>query len=74
MADFTLRPWKICDLECLVKNANNINNAKFMSEGFPLPYTAEKGNPLSNWRQKVKTSFTMQLRWMDKPWAESGLC
>lgn len=41
--NFKLRPWTINDLDSLVKNANNINIAKFMSDGFPFPYTAEKG-------------------------------
>lgn len=41
--DFKLRPWNTNDLDCLVKYANNINIAKFMSDGFPYPYTHEKG-------------------------------
>lgn len=41
--NFTLRPWNINDLESLVKNANNPNIAKFMTDGFPHPYTKEKG-------------------------------
>lgn len=40
---FTLRPWNINDLDSLVKNANNPNIAKFMTDGFPHPYTKEKG-------------------------------
>jgi [ribosomal protein S5]-alanine N-acetyltransferase len=41
--DFMLRPWVIDDLDSLVRYANNINIAKFMSDGFPFPYTSEKG-------------------------------
>lgn len=41
--NFTLRPWNINDLDSLVKNANNPNIAKFMTDGFPHPYTKEKG-------------------------------
>jgi len=42
LLDFKLRPWNINDLDSLVQNANNINIAKFMSDGFPYPYTSEK--------------------------------
>ncbi len=41
--DFKLRPWTITDLDSLVKYANNIKIARFMSDGFPFPYTIEKG-------------------------------
>lgn len=41
--NFTLRPWKISDLESLVKYANNINIAKFMTNKFPHPYTKKDG-------------------------------
>lgn len=41
--NFTLRPWTIDDLESLVAFANNAAIAKFMSDQFPHPYTAEKG-------------------------------
>jgi RimJ/RimL family protein N-acetyltransferase len=40
--NFILRPWSINDLDSLVANANNFNIAKFMTNGFPHPYT--KGN------------------------------
>lgn len=41
--DFKLRPWSNNDLDSLVKYANNINITRFMSDGFPFPYTYEKG-------------------------------
>lgn len=41
--NFTLRPWSMDDLENLVAFANNAAIAKFMSDQFPHPYTAEKG-------------------------------
>ena len=41
--EFTLRPWKITDLDNLVKNANNFNIAKNMTDQFPFPYTIGKG-------------------------------
>ena len=40
---FTLRPWKIDDLDNLVKFANNLNVAKYMTDRFPHPYNAENG-------------------------------
>lgn len=39
----TLREWKHSDLENLVENANNINIASNMRDGFPFPYTHEHG-------------------------------
>ena len=40
---FTIRPWAISDLDNLVKNANNWNIAKNMTDGFPFPYTKTNG-------------------------------
>lgn len=40
---FTIRPWHINDLESLVKYANNPKIAKNLTDGFPHPYTEEKG-------------------------------
>ena len=41
--NFTLRPWRETDLASLLKYANNDNIAKFMTNGFPHPYTEESG-------------------------------
>jgi RimJ/RimL family protein N-acetyltransferase len=41
--DFKLRPWEMNDLDSLVHHANNFNIAKFMTDGFPYPYTIENG-------------------------------
>ena len=41
--NFTLRPWRPTDIDSLVKYANNINIAKFMTDKFPHPYTEEAG-------------------------------
>ncbi|MEO5890962.1 MAG: GNAT family protein [Ferruginibacter sp.] len=41
--DPTLRPWSASDLDNLVKFADNINIAKFMTEQFPHPYTIDDG-------------------------------
>lgn len=39
--EFTLKPWSLQDVESLVKYANNMNIAKFMTNQFPHPYTEE---------------------------------
>ena len=40
---FHLRPWALSDLDSLVRHANNPDIAKFMTDGFPHPYTEENG-------------------------------
>ncbi|MGF1924157.1 MAG: GNAT family N-acetyltransferase [Bacteroidia bacterium] len=40
---FELRPFQPTDLDCLVKNANNYNIAKNLSNKFPFPYTQNDG-------------------------------
>jgi RimJ/RimL family protein N-acetyltransferase len=40
---FQLRKWVETDLDSLVKYANNENVAKWMTNGFPHPYTHEDG-------------------------------
>ncbi len=41
--DFTLRPWSLDDLESLVRFADNYNIARYLTNGFPHPYTRENG-------------------------------
>lgn len=41
--EFKLRPWLKTDLDSLVKHANNPKIAKFMTNGFPHPYTKPHG-------------------------------
>jgi len=41
--NFTLRPWKDSDLDSLVKYASNKDIAKYLTNTFPYPYTAEDG-------------------------------
>jgi len=55
--DFELRPWKISDKDSLTQYANNLKIARFMTDGFPHPYTIENaeefigfasnGNPIN---------------------------
>lgn len=40
---FTLRKWTSDDLENLVEHANNFNIAKWLTNGFPYPYTLNDG-------------------------------
>jgi RimJ/RimL family protein N-acetyltransferase len=41
--ELKLRPWKISDLENLVKYANNWNIARNLTDKFPHPYTESSG-------------------------------
>jgi len=41
--DIKLRKWNEADLDTLVKYANNSNIAKWLTNGFPYPYTYENG-------------------------------
>jgi RimJ/RimL family protein N-acetyltransferase len=41
--DMKLRKWNEADLDSLVKYANNWNVAKWLTNGFPYPYTREDG-------------------------------
>lgn len=38
---FKLRPWNENDKNSLVANANNFNIARFLTDGFPHPYTEQ---------------------------------
>lgn len=52
--EYKLRPWTINDLESLVENANNYKIARFMTDGFPHPYTAENGRSFIEFANKDK--------------------
>jgi len=41
--EYKLRKWNEADLDSLVKYANNSNVAKWLTNGFPHPYTREDG-------------------------------
>lgn len=41
--NFTLRPWKLSDIDSLVKYANNPKIAANLTNGFPYPYHREDG-------------------------------
>lgn len=42
--NFTLRPWATTDKDSLLKYANNFNIARFMTDAFPHPYTADNAD------------------------------
>jgi RimJ/RimL family protein N-acetyltransferase len=46
--NFTLRPWKLSDLDSLVKYANNPKIAANLTNGFPNPYHRENGEAFIN--------------------------
>lgn len=58
---FSLRPWSINDLECLVKFANNKNIAKNMTNKFPYPYTKENGKQFIDYAIKSNTSYIQAI-------------
>ena len=41
--EFKIRPWSLCDLDNLVKYANNWNVAQNLTDKFPHPYTERSG-------------------------------
>ncbi len=59
--EFKLRPWHENDLESLVKYANNINIAKFMTDGFPFPYTIEGGKLFIEFANKNKPTHIFAI-------------
>jgi len=59
--EFKLRPWHENDLESLVKYANNINIAKFMTDGFPFPYTTENGKSFIEFATKNKPTHIFAI-------------
>lgn len=54
MLEFELRPWRMEDIDCLVKYANNPKISDNLTDGFPYPYTKEKGSSFL----KMATSAT----------------
>jgi len=50
--DFILRPWLLSDIDSLVEHANNPEIAKYMTDGFPSPYTAENAKAFIEFANK----------------------
>lgn len=59
--DFTLRPWKISDLDSLVRHANNPNIAKNMMDKFSYPYTEENGKAFIAFATNLPTTRLMAI-------------
>jgi len=58
---FLLRPWQTDDLESLVKNANNPNIAKYMTDAFPHPYTEESGRSFLSFATQGKPTHIFAI-------------
>jgi RimJ/RimL family protein N-acetyltransferase len=54
-----LRKWKYSDLENLVNNANNLNIACNMRDGFPHPYTVDAGKQWIKFAENSDTIFAI---------------
>ncbi|HRF75726.1 MAG TPA: GNAT family protein [Chitinophagales bacterium] len=59
--EFTLRPWLESDLESLVQHANNFQVAKFMTDGFPHPYSYENGRAFIAFASKDKPTHIFAI-------------
>ncbi|MBC5991568.1 GNAT family N-acetyltransferase [Pontibacter cellulosilyticus] len=59
--EYKLRPWKIEDLDSLVKYANNNNVAKTMSDVFPHPYYEENGKAFIEFATKVSPANILAI-------------
>nr|WP_321453258.1 hypothetical protein [uncultured Carboxylicivirga sp.] len=66
MKKLILRPWKVEDINSLVKYANNWNIAKFLTNQFPHPYTIEDGKTLSNLPTAINRFISLPLYLMMK--------
>ena len=60
---FTLRPWRMSDVEALARNANNIEIWNNMRDGFPYPYTEEDARTYIGMVAEVDppTNFTIEI-------------
>ncbi|NJO91404.1 MAG: GNAT family N-acetyltransferase [Chloroflexia bacterium] len=54
--NFILRPWKVTDIDSLVKYANNYNIAKYLTNAFPYPYTVADGEKFITMYSGEKTT------------------
>lgn len=53
---FILRKWSKSDADSLVSNANNFNIAKFMTDGFPHPYTVDHATKFIDFAMKTESA------------------
>lgn len=59
--NFLLRPWRIEDLESLVKHANNKKVSQYLRDRFPHPYTHKDGEYWINTGSKTQVNFAIQI-------------
>lgn len=71
--DFKLRPWKMEDLESLVRHANNFEIAKNMMDIFPHPYTQEEGEKFIAMTQKNEPPLILAIEVDGKAVGSIGL-
>jgi len=62
--EYTLREWRLSDLESLVKHANNYNIAKWLTNRYPYPYTKNDGKAFIKSVSKDTTSnvFAIEIK------------
>lgn len=58
---YILRPWHIDDLESLVEHANNFKIAKFLTDGFPNPYTLKNGKAFIEIVTKIEKNHFLAI-------------
>lgn len=59
--DFILRPWTADDLGSLVQNANDPDIARFLTDGFPHPYTEANGKAFIEFAMKGNPTHIFAL-------------
>jgi RimJ/RimL family protein N-acetyltransferase len=73
MPSFILRPWRLTDIDSLVEQANNINIACYMTDGFPHPYTREAGERFINFATKDDPVHIFAIEVEGKPVGGIGI-
>lgn len=59
--NFTLRPWQHEDIHSLVEYANNYKIARFLTNGFPHPYTEENGKQFLEFAIRSDSIFAIDI-------------
>ena len=67
--NFTLRPFQLTDLDCLVKHANNPKIADNLTNQFPHPYTTEHGK---NFIEMAMSHHPVRIKTIDINGEASG--
>ncbi|MCZ8285798.1 MAG: GNAT family protein [Bacteroidia bacterium] len=69
----SLRPWSKEDLPELVRQANNANIARYMSDVFPHPYTLENGKAFMEFANSKHPASVFAIVVNDQPVGSIGL-